>query len=235
MKIEGSVALVTGGNRGLGRAYARGLVERGAKVVYAGARDPRTVTDSGLIAVALDVTDPASIAAAAQQLSEVNLVINNAGITRGGPLLRASVFEDARAEFETNVLGTLAVSRAFAPILGANGGGALVNMLSVLSWVTFPSSGTYSASKSAAWSLTNALRQELQAQRTQVLAVHAGLIDTDMVAEMDAPKTAPELIAARALDALEAGLDEVLTDDVSAMVKSLLSSDPKDLYAALGQ
>ncbi len=233
MQITGSVALVTGANRGLGRAYAEALLARGAVKVYAGVRDVSTVLDPRLIPVRLDITDPADVAAAAALLTDVDIVINNAGVYSDGPLLDATPTAAARRDLETNFFGTLAVSSAFAPVLAANGGGALVNMLSALSFVTLPGTGSYSASKAAAWSLTNALRLELNPQGTLVVGVHAGYIDTDMVAHIDAPKNTPESIAEQTLDAIEAGRGEVLADEISRTVKSALSGDLRDLYPAL--
>jgi NAD(P)-dependent dehydrogenase (short-subunit alcohol dehydrogenase family) len=231
VKITDSVALVTGANRGLGAVFARALLERGAAKVYAAARDPETITDPALTPIALDVTDPAAVAAAAEQCGDVTLLINNAGISRGP----AADLDGARAEMEVNYFGTLAMSRAFAPVLGRNGGGALVNILSVLSWITFPRVTTYAASKAAAWSLTNALRLELLEQGTQVVGVHAGYIDTDMVAGLTEPKISPETAVAAALDGLESGAYEVLADDVSKQARSGLSAGLDVLYPALAE
>lgn len=231
MKISGSVALVTGANRGLGRAFARALAERGARTVYAGARDPGSVTDPGVVPVRLDVTDPADVAAAAAACGDVTLLVNNAGVYTGGPLLGPA--DGARHEMEVNYFGTLAMSRAFAPVLAANGGGALVNMLSVVSYLSPPNMGAYAASKSAAWSLTNGLRVELAEQGTLVVGVHAGFIDTDMAAFVDRPKARPEDVVARALDAVEEGRYEALTDEVSRQTRAALSGDLTDLYPSL--
>jgi NAD(P)-dependent dehydrogenase (short-subunit alcohol dehydrogenase family) len=233
MKISGSVALVTGANRGLGRALARALAERGAGTVYAGARDPGTVTDPGVVPVKLDVTDPADIAAAAARYKDVTLLVNNAGVFHGGPLLGPATLDEARNEMEINYFGTLALTRAFAPVLGANGGGALVNVLSVVSHVSVPGMGSYAASKSAAWSLTNGVRLELAGQGTLVVGAHMGFMDTDMAAHVTQPKERPEDVAARTLDAVEAGQPEVLIDEISRQVKAGLSGDLFDLYPAL--
>ncbi|MDN3354040.1 SDR family oxidoreductase [Actinomadura sp. DC4] len=233
MKISGSVALVTGANRGLGRALARALAERGAGTVYAGARDPGTVTDPGLVPVKLDVTDPADVAAAAARCGDVTLLINNAGVFHGGPLLGPATLDEARNEMEINYFGTLGLTRAFAPVLGANGGGALVNVLSVLSHVSVPGMGAYAASKSAAWSLTNGVRLELAPQGTLVVGVHVGFMDTDMAANAPGPKERPEDVAARVLDAVEAGEPEVFADAISRQVKGGLSGELADLYPAL--
>jgi NAD(P)-dependent dehydrogenase (short-subunit alcohol dehydrogenase family) len=191
MNIKNSVAFVTGANRGLGRAFVQALLAAGARKVYAAARDPSGISGSPsrLIPVRLDVTNPAEVAAAAKLAADADIVINNAGILRSAPLVNDTDF-DVRAEMDTNFFGTLAVSRAFAPVLKANGGGALVNVLSVLSWVNLPGTALYSASKAAAWSLTNALRQELRGQGTQVVALHVGYMDTDMARNVQSPKAA---------------------------------------------
>ncbi|NUO53325.1 MAG: SDR family oxidoreductase [Polyangiaceae bacterium] len=223
MKIQDSVALVTGANRGLGLAFVERLLERGAKKVYAGARDPSSVRLAGVIPVALDVTQPGSIERLAAELGDVTLLVNNAGVSRGKGALAEGAVARAREEIETNYLGPLATSQAFAPILAKNGGGAILNVLSVLSWVTLPTSTTYSASKAAAWAVTNGLRNELAAQRTQVVGLHVGYIDTDMAHHVSGPKTSPEEVVRRALDALESGDTEVLIDDVSKQVKQGLS------------
>lgn len=235
MQIKSSVALVTGANRGFGLALARALVERGARTVYAAARDPGTITNGPLgdlkaiVPVRLDVTDPAQIAAAANAFGDVSLLVNNAGISRSSSLLAADAIAAARAELETNVVGPIATSRAFAPALARAGGGAIINVLSVLSWVTLPPLATYSVSKAAAWAATNGLRLELRGQGTQVLGVHVGYMDTDMAARAPEPKSRPEDIARTVLDALEAGQDEVLADAISNQVKQGLSA-PRGVY-----
>jgi NAD(P)-dependent dehydrogenase (short-subunit alcohol dehydrogenase family) len=239
MQIEGSVALVTGANRGLGRAYARALAGAGAAKVYAAARDPRTITDPGVIPVRLDVTDRAQVAAAAELAGDVSIVVNNAGAGTVTSFLDedpAAALAAAREMLEVNYLGTLSVSHAFAPVLAANGGGALVNMQSVLSWVSValpPFHGPYSASKAAAWSLTNALRVQLRGQGTLVVGVHAGLLETDLAAGAPGPKTAPEAIAAQVVAALAADEEQVLGDQLSRDVKSALSRDLELLYPGI--
>lgn len=222
MKIHNSTAFVTGANRGLGLAYATALLAAGACKVYAGARDPSAVPMlEGLVPVKLDVTRAEDIAAAVAQCSDVDLVINNAGVV-GGSLLTDS--GGLRRAMETNLYGMLSVSQAFAPVLRNNGGGALVNMLSALSWISFPGTGAYSVTKAAAWALTNGLRVELREQGTQVVSVHAGYIDTDMVKGVDAPKSSPQAIAAAVLAGIEAGDQEVLSDETSRNVKSGLAA-----------
>ena len=225
MKIKDSVAFVTGANRGLGAAFAKALLAAGARKVYAAARDPGSVDIPGVHPVRLDVTRPGEVLAAARDFGDVTLLVNNAGISNGTGLLKGQTSLDAfRAEFEVNTFGLLAVSQAFAPHLAANGGGAIVNVLSALSWATLPVPGSYSATKAASWALTNGLRQDLQAQGTQVVALHVGFMDTDMTAKINAPKSRPEDVVAQVLAALEAGESEVLADAVSQQVKQGLSA-----------
>lgn len=232
MKIEGSVVLVTGANRGLGLAYARAALAAGARKVYAAARDPASISLEGVIPVALDVTDPQQVAAVARACGDVTLLINNAGISRGAGLLGASSdFAEARAEFETNFFGPWAMARAFAPVLKANGGGAVVNVLSVLSWLSLPGAASYSASKAAAWSLSNGLRNELRGQGTQVTSVHVAFMDTDMARKIPGDKIAPEDVARQTFAAVEAGEPEVLADATTRSVKQGLVGEPP-VYAA---
>lgn len=229
MKIEKSVALVTGANRGIGLAFARELLARGARKVYAAARDPATVSLSGVQALTLDVIQPEHVQAATQQAADVTLLINNAGIAQSGGFLEADSEDTARRIFETNFFAMLRMSKAFAPVLKANGGGALLNVLSVASWLNGGELAAYSASKAAAWSLTNALRNELAAQKTQVLGLHMAYVDTDLTRGFEVPKTSPEDIVRRALDGLEAGLDEVLADELTRQVQRGMAA-PRPSY-----
>jgi NAD(P)-dependent dehydrogenase (short-subunit alcohol dehydrogenase family) len=227
MKVKGCIALVTGANRGLGAAYARGLVAAGAAKVYAAARDPASVTMADVTPVRLDVTNPAHIEALARELTDVTLLINNAGIAELGPVLSPNSIDALRRQFETNAVGPLRLAQAFAPVLAANGGGAIVNMLSVLSWLTLAGqSGAYIASKAAGWALSNALRQELKAQGTELVAVHAAFIDTDMARGAPGEKIAPEDVVRQTLAALEAGQAEVLADSVTQHVHAGLAATP---------
>lgn len=229
MKIEGSVALVTGANRGIGHAIAEELLARGAAKVYAGVRDPRTITDDRLIPVTLDVTDPAQVARAAEELSDVEIVVNNAGIGGGSTPLTADL-DRARAELEVNYLSLISTTQAFAPVLAANGGGAFVNLLSVVSWVAMPRLTTYSASKAAAWSYSNAARVELAASGTAVVGVHVGFVDTDLTAALPVEKIAPQAVATSALDALEEGRPEAVVDELSRTIKAGLHDDQNLIY-----
>ncbi|WP_431964235.1 SDR family oxidoreductase [Actinacidiphila sp. bgisy160] len=228
--IAGSTVLVTGGSRGIGRALVESLYARGAKKVYATARDPRTVTHPGAVALALEVTDPDSVAAAAEQAQDVTILINNAAGAVAASFLTSPV-DDVRREFDTNFYGPLRMIRAFAPIIEANGGGHLLNVHSVLSWVAL--SGSYSASKAALWSQTNSLRLELKPRGVNVTGLHVGYVDTDLAAHIDAPKASPQSVAEQALDGIESDAYEVLADDLSRQVKAGLSADLAALYPQL--
>jgi NAD(P)-dependent dehydrogenase (short-subunit alcohol dehydrogenase family) len=224
MDITSSVAVVTGANRGLGRHFAQQLLDRGAAKVYAGARDPETVDLAGAIPLRVDVTDPASLAAAAAIAGDATILINNAGILLRGRLDDGDL-DAMRLEMETNYFGPLQASRAFVPVLRANGGGAILNVLSVLSWLHVPEFGSYSASKAAGWALSNALRQELAPDDIHVAALHVGYMDTDMA--RNAPpemKNDPAVVAALALDALEAGEPEILADELTRNVRAGLAA-----------
>ena len=225
MKIQNAVVLVTGANRGLGSAFVEALLAAGARKVYAAARDPAAITIPGAVPLRLDVTRADDIAAAVAACPDLTLLINNAGITRGSSFLAAGSADAARAELETNFFGPLALSQAFAPVLERNGGGAIVNVLSVLSWLNLTGAATYSASKSAAWSLTNGLRNELRGQGTQVVGVHVGFMDTEMTKGLDAPKASPKDVVAQVLAAVEAGQEEVLADDLSRQVRQGLAAE----------
>jgi len=226
MNVQNATILITGANRGLGAEFARQALARGTRKVYAAARDPATVTAPGLTPVRLDVTDAAGAAALAAELGDVDLVINNAGVANPGSVLDAEGLDSLRWMLETNVFGLLHVSRAFAPVLQRNGGGAIVNVLSVASWVSNPVLANYGVTKAAAWSATNGLRDALRTQGTQVLGVHVGLIDTDLTRGFDAPKLAPGAVVERVFAALENGDSEVLVDDITRAVKRGLSAEP---------
>lgn len=218
MDFKGATVLVTGANRGMGRVFARELAKQGAKV-YAGARNPESVVDEGVFPIQLDVTDDASVEAAAKAIPDATIVINNAGV-----LLAGEDVDSIRSEFEVNFYGLVRTTDAFAPILKANGGGVLVNVLSVASWIGRPEWRGYAASKAAGWSLTKSTREALREQGTHVVGVHVGFVDTDMAATIDAPKTAPEVVVSQVLQAIWNGDDEVLADELTRSVKAALAS-----------
>ena len=224
MQLKNAIVFITGANRGLGRALAEPALAAGAAKVYAAARDPASIDLPGVVPVPLDVPDARQVAEAAARCSDVTLLVNNAGVSRGTPVLAADALDQARWHLETNVFGVWALTQAFAPVLAANGGGAVLNVLSALSWVTLPGTTAYSVSKSAAWALSNGLRQELKGQGTQVTSLHVGYMDTDMTRGVQAPKSAPADVAAAALAGVEAGAFEVLADEVSRQVKQSLST-----------
>ncbi|GAB3667399.1 SDR family oxidoreductase [Ramlibacter alkalitolerans] len=223
MQLANAVVLITGANRGIGLAFAREALQRGARRVYAAARDPASVQLAGVLPVQLDVTDADQVARAARDCGDVTLVINNAGVATPGGFLEDPTLGSTRWQMETNFFGMLRMAQAFAPVLARNGGGALLNVLSVASWVNRPLLGTYGATKSAAWALTNGLRHELRAQGTQVTALHMGFVDTRLAQGIAAPKSAPEDIVRLAFDGLEAGAGEVMADALTRQVKQSLS------------
>jgi NAD(P)-dependent dehydrogenase (short-subunit alcohol dehydrogenase family) len=226
VNIEGSTAVVTGGQRGLGKAIVDELLARGAAKVYATARAPKPSQDPRTVSVALDVTDADSVAALAASAPDAAIVVNNAG-TIGAPSLLTADMAEIRAVFETNYFGALRIARAFAPVLARNGGGALVDIHSVLSWVG--GSGAYGDSKAAFWSATSSLRLELEQQHTLVTGVHLGYTDTDMVADVEAPKNDPRQVARDIVDGIERGDREVLADDVTRHFKAALSGPVEGL------
>ena len=233
MKIAGSVALVTGANRGVGRAYVQVLLAMGAKKVYAGARDVKAVEDlvqanpGKVEAIRLDVTSETEAKAAAAKCRDVSILVNNAGANGSSGALAASSTDVARREMDVNYFGLLYLSRAFGPVLKANGGGAIINMLSLVSRVNMPLLGTYSASKAAAWSLTQAIRGELAKQGTVVVGVFPGAIDTDMAKSFDMPKLDPKEVASIALKAVESGTEDVDVGDMAQGVAAGMKADPK--------
>lgn len=223
MQIKDAVVMVTGANRGLGRVFVEQALARGAKKVYAGARTPGSVDIDRAIPVALDVTRTDTIAAAVANLGDVTLLVNNAGISLPGGIASADNTEGLERQLDTNFFGLLQMAQAFAPVLQRNGGGAMVNMLSALAWINAPALSGYCVSKAAAWMATNALRNELRAQKTLVVGVHAGFIDTDMASGFGGPKTAPEAVVAQAFDAVEQEAVEVLADEPARRARASLS------------
>ena len=228
--IEEAAALVTGGNRGFGRAMVEELLDRGAAKVYATARSPHTPPDRRIVPLALDVTNDNSVAEAAEAATGVSIVVNNAGIALNTPVLDAPL-ADIRAELETNLFGIIRVTRAFAPILARHPSSSLVNVLSVLSWLAFGKG--YEISKAAAWSATNSMRVRLRDQGTVVTALHVAYMDTDMTARLDVPKADPRDIARQTADAIATGQFEVLADQATRTVKSRLSDELTSLYQQL--
>ena len=230
MQITGSTALVTGANRGLGAQFAQQLLERGARRVYATARRADSVTLPGVEVLGLDVTDPEQVAAAARLADDVDLVVNNAGVNSGATLVTGDL-ADIRHDMAVNLFGPLLMARAFAPVLAANGGGAILNVLSGASWFVAPGNTSYGVSKAAAWGLNDGLRIELAGQGTQVTSVLMGIVDTDMAAGYPGEKASPRDVVDRALDGLEAGASEVLGDDLVGAAKASLVMDPAERYA----
>ncbi|MBS2535287.1 SDR family oxidoreductase [Catenulispora sp. NF23] len=221
MKLENSVVLVTGATGGLGQEFVAQALARGAAKVYAAARRDHDWSDSRVVPLRLDVVDPAAIEAAAAAARDVTVLVNNAGIS-GPRSLLAEDMAAIRQTYETNVFGPLALVRAFAPLLAANGGGAVVDIHSVMSWLSWP--GAYSSSKAAFWGVTNSLRLELDGQGTQVLGAHFAYVDTPMIAELKGvDKSAPGDIVRRVLDALEAGASEVFADEATESVRAGLA------------
>lgn len=226
--ITGSVALVTGGNRGLGRATVEELLTRGVAKVYATARHPEPSDDPRIVPLALEVTDDDAIASVAAAASDVTIVVNNAGIVGTRESLLQTTPTNLQQVFATNVFAPLRIAQAFAPILAANRNGTLVDIHSAVSWA--PGFGVYGASKAAFWSLTNSLRVELATQGTLVIGVHLGFADTDLTAALDVPKIDPRDVARAIVNGIEQEQPEVLVDEASRYIKSLLSGPVEDLH-----
>lgn len=233
MNISEQVALVTGANRGLGKHLALELLSRGAKV-YAGARNPESVDIPGVIPIKLDITNPQEVAAAAGAAKDVTLLINNAGSSAGAALLEGNL-DDIQLEFNTHFFGTLSMVRSFAPVLAQNGGGAILNILSALSWFSLGHTGAYTAAKAAEWALTNDLRLNLYKQNIRVAGLHVGFMDTDMTAGIEAPKVHPSDVAKLAVDGIESGSFEILADEVSRNLQQGLAGGVAALYPQLAR
>jgi short-subunit dehydrogenase len=240
MQLSNSVVLVTGANRGIGRVFVAELLKRGASKIYVAARDTTSLKallkdgDRRLVPLPLDITDPDQVAAAAVIASDVTLLINNAGYAAFEGAISAPDIDHARHEMEVNYFGTLALTRAFAPVLARNGGGALLNMLSMLSLISLPVAATYSASKAASLSLTRSVRAELSAQGTQVVGVLAVQTETEMGAKLPEPRMTPQEVVTDALDAIRAGTnDEIVAGDQSRSIHAAFTADPKGLQAKM--
>jgi NAD(P)-dependent dehydrogenase (short-subunit alcohol dehydrogenase family) len=231
MKQQGTTAVVTGANRGLGRHLAQQLRDRGVHV-YAAARNPESIDFDGVTPLQLDITDPASVAAAAATTEHVSILVNNAGVATGATLIGGAL-SHIRQEFETNFFGTLTVTRAFAPQLAEHDESYVLNVLSALSWINVPALGGYSASKAAQWSLTDGLRQDLAGQGTRVGGLHVGWMDTDLTASVDVPKADPAEIALLAVNGIEADSFEILADAQSTAIRAGLAGGVAALYPDL--
>lgn len=239
MQVQGAIALVTGANGGIGQYYIQGLQAAGATRIYAGARNPESLKEIAatdpdrIIPISLDITDEASVKAAAQTYSDVNLLINNAGIGFNQRFLADVNFDKMRSEIEVNYFGTLRMCLAFAPILKANGGGAIVNMLTILAKVNFPLNASYCASKAAALLATQGIRAELAAQKTLVVGVMPGTVDTRMSKDFPPPKVAPEEVVRAALQAVENEVEDVYPGEQAQQMQEQLLHDPKALEKLL--
>lgn len=236
MEIKGATALVTGANRGIGAAFVEELKKRGAAKIYAAARDPALFESTdGVEVVKLDVTKPDQVAAAAAACADVNLLVNNAGVNFNRPILGTETTDIAREEIETNYLGLVNMVRAFAPVLEANGGGAMVNMLSILSRTAMPAIGSYCASKAAAYSLTQSVRAQLAAQGTLVVGVMPGAVDTRINEGIDVPKEPPSLVAEAGLDAVESGAEDVYVGGMAEGLAQGLAADATAVEKEMAQ
>lgn len=230
--LTGRTVLVTGANGGLGEQFVLQALERGAKKVFAAARTPRAWNDDRVRSLSLDITDAGDVTRAVQLGSEVDLLINNAGIAPAGDSISGPE-DELRRIFDTNFFGTLRVANAFAPVLAANGGGTLLNILSAASWINVPTG--YAASKAAMWSATNALRVQLQGNGTQVIGLHVGMVDTPMSVRFDVPKVSAASVADHAYDGIANGLIEILADDFTRDLKSQLSTSAEEFYPRLDE
>jgi NAD(P)-dependent dehydrogenase (short-subunit alcohol dehydrogenase family) len=219
--LTDQTVLVTGANRGMGREYVAQLLDRAVTKVYAAARDPRTIdiADPRVVPLQLDVTDATSVAEAADSASDVSVLINNAGIARGASVLDRDTSQ-LREEMETNLFGPLAMASAFADRI-AQRSGAIVNVASVLAWM--PVGASYGVTKAALWSATDSMRLELGSRGVQVVGVYVGLVDTDMGAFADSPKSDPADVVRQVLDGIESGADEVLADEMTRVVRAQLN------------
>ena len=243
MKIRDSIAFVTGSNRGIGKSFVTALLNHGAKKVYAGMRDVGAFSTIAadwpeehrgkVEPVAIDITHEEQIQSAVAQAGDVDLLINNASIAHFTGLISADNLDSARQEMEVNYFGTLRMIRVFAPVLKKNGGGAMVNILSVASLGNFPVLGSYSASKAALHSLTQGIRAELAAQGTQVFGVFPGPIDTDMAKNFEMEKSPPSIIAEGTLKAIDQGVEDIFVDPMAVQFEKDYWSDPKSLEQQL--
>lgn len=225
--LDGRTVLVTGANGGLGEQFVRQALDRGARKVYAAARTPRQWEDDRIQPLTLDLTAPEDAARAATTASDVDLLISNAGIAPAGDVISGPE-DELRRIFETNFFGTLRVANAFAPVLAANGGGTLLNILSAAAWTPVPTG--YGASKAAMWSATNALRVQLRGQGTQVIGLLVGMVETPMAERWDVPKVSAASVVAQAYDGVADGALEVLADEPTRDLRSRMGTRAEELY-----
>ncbi|MET3934356.1 SDR family oxidoreductase [Arthrobacter sp. OAP107] len=229
--FNGAVVLVTGANGGIGTNFVHDALARGASKAYATARTPRTWDDERIVPLTLDVTDPASIQATAETAGDVTVLINNAGAGVASTGILTHTEEEIRTNVETNFLGPLFLTRAFAPTLSANDESVIIDIHSAMSWYAI--GGIYSATKAALWSVTNSLRLELAPTGVHVLGVHVGYVDTAMATQAAGPKMDPADLLRTVMDAVEAGEYEVLADETSVQLKAGLSGPIEALYPQL--
>ncbi len=225
--LEGRTLLVTGANGGLGEQFVEQALARGARKVYAAARSPRQWDDVKVQAISLDITKPEDIARAVNAASDVDLLINNAGIAPAGDSITGPE-DELRRIFETNFFGTLRLANAFAPVLASHGGGTLLNILSAAAWISVPTG--YAASKAAMWSATNSLRVALKSQKTHVIGLLVGMVDTPMTTRWDVPKVSAASVVEKAYDGIADGSIEILADDAAQALKARLSVKGEELY-----
>lgn len=239
MQVQGAIALVTGANGGIGQYYIQGLQVAGATRIYAGARNPDSLKDIAatnpdlIIPIPLDITDEASVKAAATAYPDVTLLINNAGVGFNQRLVADVDFDKMRSEIEVNYFGTLRMCLAFAPVLKANGGGAIINMLTVLAKVNFPLNASYCASKASALLATQGIRAELASQKTLVVGVMPGAVDTGMSKDFPPPKVAPEEVVRAALQAVVDEIEDVYPGEQAQEMQAQLLKDPKAVEKAM--
>lgn len=228
--VQGGVVFVTGANGGLGQEWVKQCLDRGAVKVYAADLAAQEWDDPRVVPVILDVTDPSTIEGAAIGAADVTILINNAGVPLRDPILSVAT-EALRHVFEVNFFGPIAVAQRLAPLIVDNGGGAVINVISLLSWLSIAPG--YSAAKSAFWSATNAMRLELAPAGVEVVALHMGYTATPMTRALQVPKNDPVDVVRSGLDGLEAGDPEVLADQWSVDVKAALAGPIEAMYPQL--
>jgi NAD(P)-dependent dehydrogenase (short-subunit alcohol dehydrogenase family) len=239
MQPQDSVVVITGANRGIGKALVEAYLKRGVKKVYAAARQQAAVAElvaldkQRVIALEVDVTKPATLAAAAKAAHDANVLINNAGVLSFANILDASE-ESLRQDMEVNYFGLIATTKAFVPVIERSGGGSIANLLSVVSLASMPAIAGYNASKAAAFSITQAMRADLAARKIHVLGIFPGPIDTDMAKDLPMEKTPPAIVANEIIDGIAAGAEDVFPDPMSKQVAALWMSNPKGLEKQFG-